>query len=214
MPSGSRDSSPEPDPDPEPAPSVSAITNLLLNLNLNARAVFFGPVCTSFTPTTPCGAAAPAAAAAASPAAGERASGSASSSSGACCSEAPAEDRLRATSRPSAAASSLPESRLKRAFTAGVQAGRKLRGEQPAVEKTPELPDSDKSDQPFYVIIRALPGCSSQGFCRSWQRCKALVCGAGSRGIQPSCVFHRFETWEEVLQYWQGAGLPGQPQPL
>ena len=86
-----------------------------------------------------------------------------------------------------------------RARDAGAEAAAKLSGKQRCVNKTPaDL--GPQASEPYYVIIRSRSPLKERGYCRSWSRARSLVCHA--LGIAAEAIFHRFETWEEVLTYW------------
>ena len=99
--------------------------------------------------------------------------------------------------------------RRRRTYTAGVEAGKKLRGEVARVAPSPEL----QMDREFYVVLRGLHG--EQGVYKRWFRnrhgagAEEVVCEDTDDGRTQgtATVHHGFPSGTEVADYCAGAGV-------
>jgi hypothetical protein len=106
----------------------------------------------------------------------------------------------------------LDQYRIQRAHTAGVSAGKKLRGETQSVPATPEMTQPVPANRLYVVLLSndESPPCVYQ----SWKECKRHVLAVDHNPPEPAAcvVFHGFPCWTEVEEYCHGAGVPAPPR--
>ena len=103
----------------------------------------------------------------------------------------------------------LPLERGMRAWRAGVEAGRVLRGAKFLAEVTPPL--DGQVTWTFTVILRSAFG-GMAGLYRSWpaarsQLYRAVPGGAGRLALAEDVIYHRFAARGEVRAYLEGARI-------
>ena len=106
----------------------------------------------------------------------------------------------------------LEQFRIQRARTAGIGAGKKLRGESQSVPATPEMTEPVPANR-FYVVLRSNDE-SPPSVYQSWKNCKNHVLAVDHNPPEPAAcaVFHGFPSWTEVEEYCHGAGVPVPPR--
>ena len=117
------------------------------------------------------------------------------------------DQERRDPAEPTKAKYGISLERRMRAYTAGVEAGKKLRGEVARVAPSPEL----QMDREFYVVLRGLHG--EQGVYKRWFRnrrgagAEEVVCEDTDDGRTqgPATVHHGFPSGTEVADYCAGA---------
>ena len=112
---------------------------------------------------------------------------------------------------PAVAGHGVSRERLERTFEAGVDAGRKLRGEIPRVFPTGRLEGLPAIK--FYVVLSGhtvgepAPPCLFS----SWRRTYPHVCDATEDGLLDVAIFHGFPSLAECAEYCRGAQVPLPP---
>ena len=117
----------------------------------------------------------------------------------------------RDPTEPTKAKNGISLARRMRAYTAGVEAGKKLRGEVAYVAATPQLDELKGLPRQFYVVLRGLrgePGVYKRLYCnRHGAGADGVVCQDTDDGGKqdPYSVHHGFLSATEVADYCNGA---------
>ena len=119
------------------------------------------------------------------------------------------DQERRDPAEPTKAKYGISLERRMRAYTAGVEAGKKLRGAVARVAPTPEL----QMQKEFYVVLRGLH--AEEGVYKRWFRnrhgagAEEVVCEDTDDGRTqgPATVHHGFPSGTEVADYCAGAGV-------
>jgi hypothetical protein len=113
---------------------------------------------------------------------------------------------------PAVAGHGVSGERLERAFEAGVDAGRKLRGEIPRVFPMGRLEGLPATK--FYIVLsgRTVGGLAPPCLFSSWRRTYAHVCDTTKAALLDVADFYGFPSLAERVECCRGAQVPLPPR--